>query len=127
MTVQLPTRPPSRSGCVAIHLPALRNRAQQPAVFDAGRGHPSVDALLDPDGDGDRPNAPPPFALEVSQHPPAFSLLDGRDVELGQLVPPEGATDQKGQDDIVALPFQGVALQLNPGIATVYFQSPSGI
>ena len=34
---------------VAIDLPALRDRTQQPAVFDAGRGHPGVDSLLDPD------------------------------------------------------------------------------
>jgi hypothetical protein len=32
-------------------------------------------------------------------------LLDRLDIELSQFVPPEGATDQKGQDHIVALPF----------------------
>jgi dienelactone hydrolase len=31
--------------------------------------------------------------------------LDGLDVEFGQLVPPQGATDQQCQDHIVALPF----------------------
>jgi hypothetical protein len=91
---------------VAIDLPALRERPQQPVVFDPGRGHPGVYAVLDPDGDGHGADAPA-FAFEVSQDPPALSLLNGRDVELGQLVPPQGATDQKGQDDIVALPFQG--------------------
>jgi hypothetical protein len=38
-------------------------------------------------------------------------LLDGGDVELGQLVPPEGAADQKRQDDIVALALQGRAVR----------------
>jgi hypothetical protein len=47
-----------------------------------------------------------PLPLEVGQHPSAFPLLDGRDVELGQFVPPEGAADQQRQDDIVALSLQ---------------------
>jgi hypothetical protein len=47
-------------------------------------------ALLDPDWDGDGADAPA-LAFEVGQYPPAFSLLDGLDVELGQLVPPQGA------------------------------------
>ena len=52
MTVQLPTRPPVAQR-VAVDLPALRDRPQRPAVFDAGCGHPGVDSLLDPDRDGD--------------------------------------------------------------------------
>ena len=68
-------------------------RTQQPAVLDAGRGHPGVDAVLDPDGDGHGADAPA-LALEVGQDPTALPLLDGRDVELGQLVSPEGAADQ---------------------------------
>src|SRR5258705_1896556 len=44
-------------------------------------------------GDGDGADAPA-LALEVGQHPPALALLDGLRIELGQLVPPEGAVDQ---------------------------------
>jgi hypothetical protein len=43
-----PDRPVAQR--VAIDLPPFGNRAQQPAVFDAGRGRPGVDAVLDPDG-----------------------------------------------------------------------------
>jgi hypothetical protein len=87
----------------------LRDRAQQTAVFDAGYSHPGVDAVLDPDGDGDGAHAPA-LALEVGQNPPAFALLDGRNVELGQLVPPEGAADQQRQDHVIAFSFQGRAV-----------------
>ncbi len=95
---------------IAMDLPALRDGTQQPALFDGGRGHPGVDFLLDPDGDGDGADAPA-LALEVGQHPPPLALLDGRDIELGQLVPSEGAADQQRQDDIVPLPFQGRAVR----------------
>jgi hypothetical protein len=56
--------------------------------------------VLHPDGDGDGADATA-FALEVGQDPAAFPLLDGLDVELGQLVPPEGAANQKRKDDVV--------------------------
>src|SRR5258707_7724319 len=65
--------------------------------------------MLHPDRDGDGPDAPA-LAFEVGQNPPSLPLLDGLDVELGQLVPPEGATDQERQDHVVALPFQGRAV-----------------
>ena len=83
----------------------LLDRAQQRAVFDAGRDHPGVDALLDPDGDGNGADAPA-LALKVGQDPPSLSLLDGLDIELGQLVAPEGAADQQRQDDVVAFALQ---------------------
>ena len=51
-------------------------------------------------GDGDGADAPA-LALEVGQDPAAFPLLDGRDVELGQFVPPVGAADQKRQDHVI--------------------------
>jgi hypothetical protein len=54
-------------------------------IFDTGCDHPSVDSEFDPDRDSDRPDASA-FALKVGQHPPALPLLDGLDVELGQLV-----------------------------------------
>jgi hypothetical protein len=50
--------------------------------------------MLDPDWDGAGADASA-FALEVSQDPPAPALLDGLGVELGQLVSPQGAADQK--------------------------------
>jgi hypothetical protein len=37
-------------------------------------------------------------------------VLDGLDVELGQLVAPQGAADQQRQDDVVALALQGGAV-----------------
>src|SRR5260370_6340840 len=37
---------------------------------------------------------------------PPLALLDGRDVELGQLVPPQGAANQKGQDHVVAFALE---------------------
>ena len=89
--------------------PGLRDRTQQPALVDAGRSYPGIDSLLDPDGDGDGADTAT-FALEVGQHPASFPLLDGLDVELGQLVPPEGAADQKRQDHIVALALEGRAV-----------------
>jgi hypothetical protein len=86
---------------IAFELPAFGNRTQQPPIFETGRGPPGIDALLDPDGDGDGADAPA-LAFEVGQHPPSLSLLNGSDVELGQLVLPEGAADQQRQDHIVA-------------------------
>jgi hypothetical protein len=92
--------------CFAIDLPAFVHRSQQPTVFDARRGHPGVDPLLDPDRDGDGADAPA-FALKVGQDPPSLALLDGLDVELGQLVLPQGAADQQRQDDVVAFALEG--------------------
>jgi len=37
-------------------------------------------------------------------------MLNGRDVELGQFVAPEGAAHQQRQDHVVALALQGAAL-----------------
>jgi hypothetical protein len=37
-------------------------------------------------------------------------LLDGLDVELGQLVPPKGAANHKRQDHVIAFAFQGGAV-----------------
>jgi hypothetical protein len=37
-------------------------------------------------------------------------LQNGRDVELGQLVPPESAADQQLQDHVVSLSLQGRAI-----------------
>jgi hypothetical protein len=93
-----------------IDLPALRDRPQQPAIFDFRRGHPGIDPLFDPDRDCDGADAPA-FAFEVGQDPPPFPLLEGFDVEFSQFVPPEGAADQKRQDDVVALPFQGGSIR----------------
>ncbi len=42
----------------------------------------------------------PALALKVGQDPPSLALLDGLDVELGQLVAPQGAADQKRQDHV---------------------------
>jgi hypothetical protein len=36
--------------------------------------------------------------LEVGQNPSSLTLLDGLDLEVGQLVPPQGATDQQCQE-----------------------------
>ena len=52
------------------------------------------------------------FAAEIGQDPAPLALLDGLDLELGQLVPPQGAADQKRQDDVVALPLEGGAVGL---------------
>ena len=40
---------------VAIDLPALRDRTQQPAFVDPGHSRPNIDALLHPERDGYRP------------------------------------------------------------------------
>jgi hypothetical protein len=68
MTVQLRTRLPSRSSCHRLSSRSSRPTAAA-AVFDAGRGHPGVDSLLDPYGDGDGADAPA-LALKVGQEPP---------------------------------------------------------
>ena len=65
--------------------------------------------MLDPDGDGDGADASS-LPFKVGQDPAAFPLLDGRDVELGQLVAPEGAADQQRQDHIVAFALQRRAI-----------------
>ena len=61
--------------------------------------------MLDPDGDGDGADAPA-LALEVSQDPAPLPLLDGRDIELCQFVAPDGAADQKRQDDVIAFALE---------------------
>ncbi len=60
---------------VTVELPTLRDRPQQPPVFDAG--HPGVDALLHPDRDGHR-RIRRPFSSR-SARTPTFPLLDGLD------------------------------------------------
>jgi hypothetical protein len=73
---------------------------ERSAVFDAGCSYPGADAVLDPDRYCHGANAPA-LALEVCQDPAAFPLLDSFDVELGQLVPPQSAADQQGQDHVI--------------------------
>ena len=51
------------------------------------RNEDTIVTLLDPDGDGHGADAPA-LALEVGQDPAPLPLLDGRDVEFGQLVAP---------------------------------------
>jgi hypothetical protein len=65
MTVQLSTRPPSRSAC-RDDLPAFGDRPKQPAIFDTGRSHPGIDAQLDPDRNRHGPDAPA-LALKVGR------------------------------------------------------------
>ncbi|RZU39254.1 hypothetical protein BDD14_0613 [Edaphobacter modestus] len=60
---------------VTVELPTLRDRPQQPPVFDAS--HPGVDALLHPDRDGHR-RIRRPFSSR-SARTPTFPLLDGLD------------------------------------------------
>jgi hypothetical protein len=72
------TRPPPY---LRQTLPEETDRCSRHLRF--GRGHPRVDALLDPDRNSQSPDAPA-LALEVGQNPPSLALLDGRDVELGQ-------------------------------------------
>jgi hypothetical protein len=52
----------------------------------------------------------PALALEVGQNPAPLALLDGRYLEPGQFVPPQGAADRQRQDDVVALALQGRAV-----------------
>lgn len=50
--------------------------------------------------------------LEVGQNPSSLTPLDGLDLELGQLVPPEGATDQECQEP--GKTFRGL-IAVDPG------------
>ena len=65
--------------------------------------------MLDPERDGDRADAAS-FAFKVGQDPAPLPLLDGLDVKLGQFVPPQGAANQKRQDDVVAFALQSRAV-----------------
>jgi hypothetical protein len=58
------------------HLAAFRDTPQESPLFDVGGRHPGIDALFDPERDGDRSDAPS-LAFEVSQHPAVFPELDG--------------------------------------------------
>jgi hypothetical protein len=51
-----------------------------------------------------------PLPSRVGQDPPSLALLDGLDVELGQLVPPEGAANQQRQDHVVAFALERCAV-----------------
>jgi hypothetical protein len=62
---------------------------------------------IDRDGDG---ADTPAFALEIGQHPPSLSLLNGLDVELGQLIPPQGTAHQSRQDHVIAFALQSGAV-----------------
>ena len=66
-------------------LSTLGNRPQQRPVFDSGRGLPRVDAVLDPDRDGNGPDAPS-LPFQVGKDPAALSQLDGFDVERGEFL-----------------------------------------
>jgi len=58
------------------HLAALRDAPQQSSLFDLCSRHPGIDALLDPERDGDRADASfLPF--EVGQYPAILPQLDG--------------------------------------------------
>jgi hypothetical protein len=65
--------------------------------------------VLDPDGDGDGADASS-LPFKVGQDPAPLPLLDSFDVKLGQLVPPQGAANQKRQDHVVAFSFEGRAV-----------------
>jgi hypothetical protein len=58
---------------VAIDLPTPRDRSEQTAIFNLGRGHPGLYSLLHPDRDGHRSNSPT-LALQVHQNPTTLPL-----------------------------------------------------
>jgi hypothetical protein len=80
----------------------------QPPFVDPGRRRPGLNSRLHPDRHDDRPDAPA-LAFEIGQHPPSLALLNGLDFELSLFIPSEGAADQQGQDDVIALPLEGRA------------------
>jgi hypothetical protein len=82
----------------------------QPPFVDPGRRRPGLNSRLHPDRHDDRPDAPA-LAFEIGQHPPSLALLNGLDFELSQFIPSEGAADQQGQDEVVALAFEGRAVR----------------
>ena len=95
----------AQSLMLSLDLAALGHRPQQPAVFDSGGGHPGVDSLLDPYRD--RHGADPaPFPFEIDQHPAALPQLDRIDIERGELLPAQGAADQKRQDHVIPLALE---------------------
>ena len=82
----------------------------QPPFVDPGRRRPGLNSRLHPNRHDDRPDAPA-LAFEIGQHPPSLALLNGLDFELSQFIPSEGAADQQGQDEVVALAFEGRAVR----------------
>jgi hypothetical protein len=51
-----------------------------------------------------------PFPSRSARTLSSLALLDGLNVELGQLVPPEGAANQQRQDHVVAFALQSRAV-----------------
>ncbi len=76
-------------------MPAAVIQALIPCLTQIGDGHGADASSL-------------PF--KVGQHPPPLALLDGLDVELGQLLPAQGAADQQRQDHVIAFALQGRAV-----------------
>src|SRR5258705_211035 len=96
--------------CARSAPPCSSSPMRRPVIVDTGRGHPGVDAVLDPDRDGDGADASS-LPFKVGQDPAALPLLDGLDIELGQLVAPQGAAHQQRQDDVIAFALQGGAVR----------------
>ncbi len=61
-------------------LAALREAPQQSSLFDLGGRHPGIDALFDPERDGDRPDAPS-LPFEVG-YKPLYSLKQDRNSNM---------------------------------------------
>ena len=104
-------RPDGPAAHALLDLAAFCHGPEKPAVFHSRGGHPGVDSLLHP-GRNRHGAHPAPFSFEVREDPAPFPQLNGIDIERGQLLPAQGAAD--------------VALQLNPGLAHLYFQYFSG-
>ena len=100
------------------HFASFADPAQEWALFDPGSHHPGVDAVLDPDRDGNRPDASS-LPFQISQDPSALPQLDGTDVERGEFLPAQRTADQERQEDVVPLAFEGRAVgdgQQFPGL-----------
>ena len=78
----IPDRPVAQG--LAHPLTALPDRPEQPALLDTGRGLPDIDGLLDPERNRNRSD-PPSLPHQIGHDPSALPLLNGLDLEPGQL------------------------------------------
>jgi len=87
------------------YLAALADAAQEWPLFNSGRRHPGIDAVLDPDRDGHGPDASS-LPFQIRQHPAPLPELDGLNIQRSEFLPAKGAADQQRQDHVVPLPFR---------------------
>ncbi len=90
---------------------------------DTGSARPRIDGHFRPTGHGDGTDAAV-LTPQIDDDPPPFPLLNVFEVELGELVPAESATEEKRQEGSISLAFQARPLGCRDEFFRLFLDEP---